>query len=304
LGVRHQLGRLPLVARLRRGRQLEAADRHSPQNFLPGHYHSPIASLQDVRAEASRIFRRDRRDLPGIDLREEAQLALMEEIATYYGEIPWGDKPQPGLRYYFDNEVFGHSDAIFLYSMMRHARPRRIVEIGSGFSSAVMLDTNDRFFDGRIRFTFVEPYPERLLSLMTPQDVGRVELHRDQVQHVDLEPFRSLEAGDIVFVDSSHVGKVGSDVNHELFEILPILASGVYVHIHDVFYPFEYPEAWVNRGFGWNEDYMVRAFLSFNNKFSIVAFNTFLERFHEDWFRSHMPLCLVNPGGSLWLQVN
>lgn len=304
MGIRHRLGRLPFVARVVRAQRLEAADRDSPQAFSPGHYHSPVPSVVEVEADAPRIFANDRRDLPGIDLREAAQLSLIEEFAGYYDQIPWQPGPTEGLRYHFENNMFSYSDAIFLYSMIRHARPGRVVEVGSGFSSALMLDTNERFMDGSIRFTFIEPNQDRLLSLLTEQDRSRVELIQHKVQHVDIETFRSLRSGDIVFVDSSHVCKVGSDVNHLLFEVFPVLASGVYVHIHDVFYPFEYPREWVSRGFGWNEDYLVRAFLTFNSRFSVVAFNTYLEQFHADWFRQKMPLCLENTGGSLWLRVN
>jgi len=256
-----------------------------------------------VRADAHRIFARDPRQLPGIDLREDAQLALLEKFATYYEEVPWKQELVPGLRYHYGNDCYEYSDAIFLYSMIRHARPSRIIEIGSGFSSAVMLDTSERFFDGSIRCTFIEPYPDRLLSLLTEQERSRVDLVQKRVELVDLEIFRSLESGDILFIDSSHVAKVGSDVNHLMFEVFPVLSSGVYIHIHDVFYPFEYPEDWIMRGSVWNEAYMLRAFLSYNERFSIVAFNTYLEQFHEDWFRRKMPLCLVDRGGSLWLQT-
>ena len=304
MGLRHKLGQQPVIGRVVRAGRLVAADRHNPQAFLPGNFASPIASLAEIEADAPRIFANDRRSLPGIELREDAQLSLLEEFAAYYDQIPWQPGPTTGLRYYFENEMFSYSDAIFLYSMIRHAQPGRVVEVGSGFSSAVMLDTDQRFLNESIKFTFVEPYPDRLLALLTERDKSRVELIKDRVQHVDIETFSSLKSGDIVFVDSSHVGKVGSDVNHLLFEVFPILASGVYVHIHDVFYPFEYPREWISRGFGWNEDYLIRAFLMFNTRFSVVAFNTYLEQFHADWFRQKMPLCLINTGGSIWLRVN
>src|SRR5690606_17050723 len=109
-------------------------------------------------------------------------------------------------------------------------------------------------------------------------------------------------ANDILFIDSTHVSKINSDVNYIFFEILPRLASGVYIHFHDIFFPFEYPKAWVYEGRAWNEAYILRAFLQYNNAFSVVLMNTFMDQFHKSFFREHMPLCLINPGGSIWIR--
>jgi hypothetical protein len=181
-------------------------------------------------------------------------------------------------------------------------QPKRIVEVGSGFSSCVILDTAELFLDGKVECTFVEPYPERLLSLLRLEDRGRVQILVKRVQDVGLESFLALERNDILFIDSSHVAKIGNDVNYLLGEVLPRLRPGVYVHVHDIFYPFEYPESWIREGRSWNEAYILRAFLAFNLAFEIVLFNTFLERFHRGIFEREMPLCLRNEGGSIWLQ--
>jgi hypothetical protein len=119
---------------------------------------------------------------------------------------------------------------------------------------------------------------------------------------VGLDPFLALERNDILFIDSSHVVKIGSDVNFLLGEVLPRLRPGVYVHVHDIFYPFEYPEAWIAEGRVWGEAYALKAFLTFNATFEIVLFNTYLERFHREIFEREMPLCLRNEGGSIWLR--
>jgi len=108
--------------------------------------------------------------------------------------------------------------------------------------------------------------------------------------------------GDILFVDSTHVSKLGSDVNWIFFEILPRLRSGVLVHIHDVFYPFEYPEPWSLEGRSWNEVYILRAFLEYNNQFKILLFPSYAQIFYEQWFRENMPLVLENRGGCMWLR--
>ncbi|HKW95839.1 MAG TPA: class I SAM-dependent methyltransferase, partial [Methylomirabilota bacterium] len=114
--------------------------------------------------------------------------------------------------------------------------------------------------------------------------------------------FRELDESDILFIDSTHVVKLGSDVNYIFREILPSLRVGVYVHFHDVFYPFEYPAAWHREGRAWTEAYLLRSFLTFNSAYEIVLYNTFLEHFHREEFARHMPLCLENEGGSIWLR--
>jgi predicted O-methyltransferase YrrM len=188
-----------------------------------------------------------------------------------------------------------------LYSIIRHCKPKRIIEIGSGFSSAVMLDTNELFFDNQIELTFIDPYPKRLHSLMTLIDKSKIKVINSDVQLISLDVFKKLQSGDILFVDSTHVTKTGSDVNYILFEILPILNSGVIIHFHDVFYPFEYPKEWVFKGFNWNEDYILKAFLMYNNDFEIKLFSDYLHNHHKDIFVD-MPLTYKNHGGSLWIE--
>ena len=162
----------------------------------------------------------------------------MERFADYYRELPFKDQKQQDMRYYFENGSYSYSDAIVLYCMIRHVAPKRIVEVGSGYSSCLMIDTNERYFNNQIRLTFVEPYPDLLLSITSHEDRERFELRKERLQDAGLELFRALEAGDILFIDSTHVSKINSDVNHIFFGILPCLNSGVYIHFHDIFYPF------------------------------------------------------------------
>ena len=177
-----------------------------------------------------------------------------------------------------------------------------MIEVGSGYSSCVTLDTNALHFQNQIARTFIEPYPDLLHSLLQPGDRARIEIIDRGLQDVALSRFHALEANDILFIDSTHVAKTGSDVNYIFAEILPTLRPGVYIHFHDIFYPFEYPKAWVFEGRAWTEAYLLRAFLTCNREFEIVLFNTFLERFHRPYFLQHMPLCLLNEGGSIWLR--
>jgi hypothetical protein len=265
-----------------------------------GHYYSPIPALEEVRRDDELIF--GPRNLAAIDLRQESQLALLQFFKEYYKELPFPDKRTAGFRFSYENPSYSYSDAIFLYSMLRHVKPKRLIEIGSGHSSCVTLDTNEQFFGGSISCTFIEPYPQLLHSLLKPEDFDRVRILPERLQDVDIEVFQELSEDDILFIDSTHVSKTGSDVNRIFFEILPSLARGVYIHFHDIFYPFEYPREWVYEGRAWNELYMLRAFLQYNSAFEIVCFNTFLEQAYTQFFTRHMPLCLKNRGGSIWLR--
>lgn len=272
------------------------------QFYEPGHFHSPLPDVEDIRQREEEIFDTIPRSLPAIDLNEEGQLSLLYRLKNYYSDLPFAAHKQPGLRYYYENDYYSYSDAIFLYSFLRHFRPRRLIEIGSGYSSCVVLDTNEFFLDNTLSCTFIDPNPERFYGLMKESDRPHIDLIPSPLHEVPLETFSALNAGDVLFVDSTHVAKTGSDVNRILFEILPLISPGVYIHFHDIFYPFEYIKQWVYQGWGWNECYLLRAFLQYNSAYQVLLFNTFLEHFHTDWFQQDMPLCLKNLGGSLWLQ--
>jgi hypothetical protein len=266
----------------------------------PGHFYSPNPSREEV-AE----YRQNRRfpeHFPAIDFQDEAQRRLMDIFAGFYSELPFQDEAVPGLRYRYLNSSYPAGDSIPLYSMIRHLRPQRIVEVGCGNSSCVTLDTNDRFFESKIELTFIEPYPEFFHSLLRPEEKDRVRLLTSRLQDVPVAEFERLEANDILFIDSTHVSKLNSDVNYFLFEIFPRLQRGVFVHIHDVFFPFEYPLEWLEEGRAWNEQYILRAFLQFNDHFKMRFFNTYLFATHPAWFQEKMPRCLIQPGGSLWLE--
>jgi len=271
-----------------------------------GHYYSPVPSIKELERDAPRIFDRSFRMLPGVELNEAEQLALLTEFAAFYGEQPFSETPHHDIRYFFDNYWYGRADALFLYSMIRLFRPRQIIEIGSGFSSAVMLDANERFMDRSMRLTFIEPDSSRLRKLLKEGDYASVTTVEERIQDVDPGIVDQLGARDILFIDSSHVSKAGSDLNHILFELLPRLSPGVFVHFHDILFPFEYPKKWFELGISWNEPYILRAFLQYNSQFYIRFWNDFIMRFHSDAIRRLMPLCVDSPsfgvGGSLWLQ--
>lgn len=270
--------------------------------FPPGHYYSTIVSVDEIKERQEEIWGSEKQDgIVGINLNTNEQLKMVRELEGYYLEIPFTENKDEKNRYYFENNFYTYTDAIFLYGIMRHFHPKQIIEIGSGYSSSVMLDTNSRFFNNEISLTFIEPYTERLKSLITDNDRFATTLIEKKVQDVELEIFDKLNSGDILFVDSTHVVKTGSDVNYILFEILPRLKSGVLIHFHDIFYPFEYPKEWVFMGRNWNEDYFLKAFLMYNTEFEIKLFSHYLHLNHPEIFKN-MPFCYKNFGGSLWIQ--
>ena len=178
-----------------------------PQYVPPGHYCSPIPSIEDIE----RAITTAPASYSGIDLREDQQLALLEKLSRYYAEIPFPAEKNERFRFAFHNPSYSWGDAIILFCMIRELKPRRILEIGSGHTSALILDTNERYFGGGIDCTFVEPYPELLISLLRPNEGHEPRLISRKLQDVNLTLFDTLEAGDILFVDSSHVLKAGSD---------------------------------------------------------------------------------------------
>lgn len=274
-----------------------------PPWVAPGHYYSPIPSDADtqraLRWREQSLGAGANGALDGIELNVDGQRELAKRLSGYFADVP--TTRTPGWRYEPDNSMYGLADAAVYHAMLRHFAPRRVVEVGSGFSSAIALDTADRYLR-EVSFTFIEPYPQRLLGLLSPQDHARCELLRLPVQEAGTEPYAGLEAGDFLFIDSTHVSKAGSDVNFLLFQILPRLADGVIIHVHDVLWPFEYPERWLREGRGWTEAYLLRAFLAYNSAFSIELFNSWLWHSEPGWVREMLPAAADQLPGGIWLR--
>lgn len=254
-----------------------------PQLFRAGHFYSPVNSREDIE----RALNSDA-DIPGVELREADQVALFNELVPLFGDVP--------ERRFKPNGMFGGADASVYQAIVRRFKPRRVVEVGAGFSTARLLDTAEAFLP-ELQITCIEPYPDRLLALLEPND--RVELIAAPVQDVPISTLVALESSDILFIDSTHVAKAGSDVVWLLLRVLPRLQKGVLVHIHDVFWPFEYPGEWLRAGRSWNEDYFLHAFLCHNDAWSIELFSSWVWHHHSglvpDGLRAEKP-------GSIWLR--
>jgi predicted O-methyltransferase YrrM len=283
--------------------QVNASEERQSQAVLfvvPGHYYSPIANPKELAEHVSRLPEAGP-ELPGIALDRAALVATWDDLLPYMMSCPFPLKRADGYRFFFDNNFFGIGDGLILHALLRKYRPKRYVEIGCGFSSACALDTIDGYLPGACQATFVEPHPERLRAAIGER--GSVRVLDVPVQTVGLELFAELEAGDILFIDSSHVLRTGSDVAFELFEILPRLAPGVLVHFHDISWPFEYPVPWImeeNRS--WNEAYALRALLTSNDDWKILVFNDYFSKFEAARVTQAFPAFHGELGASLWLE--
>lgn len=226
------------------------------------------------------------RGLPlGFDSKLDAQLTLVKTIAPYAQElrdVPW-DAPIGPPAYHWNNDFWRGADALAQYSLLRHLKPQRVVEIGCGWSSLLLsraLAANEQDGASAAEVDQIEPYPRRELLSALP-DTWR--LHETILQRAPFAPFEALRSGDVCFYDGSHVARAGSDVVWFFFEVLPRLAPGVVVHVHDIFWPADYPDEWIfERGQTWNEQYVLQAFLMFNSEFELLLANQELAHTHLD----------------------
>jgi len=289
--------------RLRKGSdfQLDEENAKALEAFPPGHFYSPLLDVRNLQANAAVPF--DGPELwENIDLRRSEQEELYSNLLAEFPPFAFPKIKSPSFRYYLDNPFFCEADAYVLSALLRQYLPKRVIEVGSGFSSAVMLDTLQTI-KHKSELTFIEPYPDRLYGLLEGTDRSSSRIFVKGVQEVPLEVFSELKAGDILFIDSSHVAKVGSDVTFLFLRVLPRLAPGVVVHVHDIFYPVSYPTPWLKDGRAWNEGLFLRAFLVGNKSYEVLAFNSFAGCTFPQVFKEKLPSFIANSGGSIWLRT-
>jgi hypothetical protein len=319
-------GRIRAAARALRG-ETALPEPTTPERSLDQAIETlAAASTQEVQARGYHFQKRDYysalNDLPflvenpdlwhdrplprGIEWDIDAQLDQVRQIAAYLPElenVPMDLPPGPP-RYHWDNAFWRGADALVHYGLLRQGKPNRVVERGAGWSSLLMaaaLNRNREEGCSRTDVSQIEPYPrEELLSALP----AHWTLHDAILQRADLGIFDSLESGDVCFYDGSHVARAGSDVVWFFFEVLPRLKPGVLVHIHDIFWPADYPDEWIfERGQTWNEQYVAQAFLMCNREFEPLICNSALRHFRGaalDELYREMP---DHDGGvSLWLR--
>ena len=261
--------------------------------FPMGHYYNPVPSDEDIEKFIAK--RRYDCELHGIDLNLAVQRDYYKQLMQFRDGYIWRMEKQPGLAYYGNNDQFAPCCSYPVYAFMRLLRPKHIIEVGSGYSTAIMVDTNRLYLNNSVQISCVEPYPVRLEETWGDHVEDHVKLYRHLLQDVDLAVFDQLEAGDICFIDSSHVAKLGSDVLRIFFELLPRLNPGVIIHFHDIPWPFEYYDYWLRENRAWNEVYMLHAFLQYNPDYEIIYWGSCLV-YQDDTVPE------PDLGGSIWLR--
>ncbi|MBU4289013.1 MAG: class I SAM-dependent methyltransferase [Proteobacteria bacterium] len=265
------------------------------------HYYEPLFNPSHLRMS----LRKDR-TLPGINLNTQEQLNLLNKFSfnEELKKIPINKTND--LEFYYNNPSFGLGDAEYLYNMIRLFKPRKLIEIGCGNSTLMAINAirqnkkdNQNYFCEHI---CIEPYEMDWLKKL------EVKVIRERVENIDKQIFSDLEANDILFVDSSHIIRPQGDVLFEYLEILPILKQGVLVHIHDIFTPKDYLNEWVLEDMKfWNEQYLLEAFMTFNNEYRIIGALNYLKHNYFKELSAKCPILAKNiheEPCSFWLIKN
>ena len=251
------------------------------------HYYEPMVIPGDLRRPLT-----DPRTIRGLDLNLPEQLQILEAFKVDDGvdavlaRLPL--EREGADSFYYHNEWFESGDAEFLFHMVRHFKPRNIVEIGGGYSTLMARHAIQKNIDADAAYAChhvcIEPFEQQWL-----EQTGAVVI-RDRVEVADAKLFSALQKNDLLFIDSSHVIRPQGDVLFEYLELLGTLNSGVIVHVHDIFTPRDYPEQWVlNDAKLWNEQYLLEAFLAYNSEFRVIGALNYL------WHNSREELARVCP---------
>jgi hypothetical protein len=258
------------------------------------HYYQPIP---DTRTLTDETFSKHS-ELPGLNMNEAGQLKLLEEVSARYGKecnaLPLKkEETSKPYQYYVNNTFFESVDGEIYYGIVRRFKPSRIYEIGSGnstyLSSQAVLKNREEDKNYNCELVAIEPYPNPVLQAGFP---GLTRLVPKRVEQLPLAEFQKLKENDILFIDSSHIAKIGSDVVYEFLELLPRLNQGVIIHVHDIFIPSEYSRvAVLKHHIFFNEQYLLQAFLAFNDSFEVLWGGSYMHFRHpeklEAAFRSY-----------------
>jgi hypothetical protein len=223
----------------------------------------------------------------------EFLLRTCEPYKLAYAKFPWASNGHGS--FHLNNGWFDSVDAELLYSVIRSTRPQQIFEVGSGFSTRLMRSAIE---DGNLetRITSIDPEPRVEINSYADECI------REPVEDIKAARIADcLRGGDILFIDSSHTVKTGGDVPYLFLDILPRLKPGVLIHIHDIFLPFDYPEQWV-LDWGWNEQYLVHAFLAYNQTFEILWPARYMWEHHRSEIERLIPITQTCTPSSLWLK--
>ena len=266
---------------------------------LQDHYYDPFFQTHKLKRDLRLV-----RPLPGIDWNPAGQLLLLDQF-HYLGELKEIPMEEPSsLSFFSANPFFGPGDGEFLYQMIRHFHPAKIVEVGCGFSTLLALQAikkNKTDLPGYpCDLTGIDPYPVSWLKDLP------IRMLRQSADTVDQQIFLQLKSGDFLFIDSSHMIRPQGEVLYLILEILPLLNPGVIIHFHDIFSPADYPESWIKKEMRfWNEQYLLEGFLSGNRGFRILGALSYLHIFFPEKLAEVCPVLAKTPEhlpGSFWIQ--
>jgi predicted O-methyltransferase YrrM len=265
-------------------------------HITENNFYSPIPDTRRLREE---LWGRESQ-LVGIEMNEDSQLRLLRDVFPQFREefahFPLAPTDNP-YEFHFGNNKFGGTDALVLYCMIRCFRPNTIVEVGSGYSTRIGTLAASR--NGDTSLICIDPYPDEVLRSLP----GVTRLLSKPVQEIELDLFEALGPNDILFIDSTHVARIGGDVPFLILEVLPRLQPGVIVHVHDIFLPGEYPRGWIlDLHLFWNEQYLLHSFLLFNSAFEVLFSNSFMGLRHFPDMKETFPNSPWWGGGSFWMR--
>jgi len=283
--------------------------------FSPGHFYSVIPSITKDYSNNEPIF-------SNLDFNETSHTTILNDLPTYLTrfDTEFGvennsnlstivNQRHTELKYSLMNGAFEWMDARLLHYFLQKNHPKKLIEIGSGNSTLMAHNTN-MMFNLNIEIICIEPYPSDYLKVL--HDKGHIQLIQSKLEDIDLTMFTLLEENDILFIDSSHVLKLNSDVLFYFTKIFPLVKKGVLVHIHDIFFPNDYPLEWLKEGRFWNEQYFLYVFLQYNTKYKIEFCNSYalfkyhnqLKELQKDCYEMRYQFSMtVFGGGSIWIRV-
>lgn len=251
------------------------------------HYYSPIPQYELIPES----YFTTEQNFPGFKIDRQKINVVMETLASYQSECDWPERANNPSTYYSQNPNFGYSSAAILHSMIRAYQTKKIIEIGSGYSSLISLEAIKKNYpDNQYELICIEPFPSQWLTDICSSH-ERVKLLSKKAESVNLEVYLGLEENDILFIDSSHVAKLNSDVNFLFLQVLPRLSKNVIIHIHDIYIPYEYPQIHFygqHKKF-WNEQYMLQAFMTNNNQFEIIFPGYYVQSNMAEAFQATFP---------------
>jgi predicted O-methyltransferase YrrM len=256
-------------------------------HISPNHFYYPIPDSDDLRKKRPWDMQYP---MAGINLREDEQLNLLKDLSETLSDFS-----------HTESGMINYMDAAVLYGMIQKQKPDRILEVGSGLSTEVALNASEGLENSTVEVISIEPYPNENLTNLTRNNNNH-QLIEKRAEDVPVEEYLQLEQGDFLFIDSSHTLAIGNDVSHIYLRCLPQLYEGVYIHLHDIFFPSEYPKEWtMERRRFWTEQYLLQAFLMFNDSFEVLWSANHIYQVYPDAVEEHLPKA-NEAGGSFWMK--